>query len=99
MKDSTWKALSLVTTSALIVVVASWATAQTGIAAETGSRGGVTVEADKQRYVLAIGAATHKEADKYILYDSWDFANTREAWVLLDPHKPRSKWKAIEFEK
>ncbi len=95
MKDSHWKALSLVATSALILVVASWATAQDG--SQPPSRD-VIVEADKHRYRISIGHASAKEVDKYILYDSWDVANTKDVWFLKDPHNPRSEWKRIDLQ-
>ena len=95
MKDSHWKALSLTLTTALIVVVASFAKAQ-----NSGSVGpGVTVEADKRRYILTIGHASAKEVDKYILYDSWDLAETEDIWVLEDPHKAKSKWIRMSFDR
>jgi hypothetical protein len=95
MKDSHWKALSLSLTTALIVVVASWATAQTG-SVGPGERT-VIVEASKRRYVLTIGHRSAKEVDKYIMYDSWTLPETEEIWVLQDPHKAKSKWIRMPF--
>lgn len=95
MKDSHWKAISLSLTTALIVVVASWATAQEGSAGP--GEGKVIVEADKRRYILTIGHASAKEVDKYIIYDSWDLAESEEIWVLEDPHKAKSKWIRMPF--
>ncbi len=95
MKDSHWKAFSLTVTTALIVVVASFATAQNRSTTPTG----VTVEADKARYRMAIGHASAKEVDKYILYDSWNLAETEDIWVLEDPHKAKSKWIRMAFDR
>lgn len=96
MKDSHWKAASLALTTALIVVVASWATAQNGSVGP--GEGKVVVEADKRRYVLSIGHASAKEVDKYILYDSWNLVETEEIWVLEDPHKAKSRWVPMSFD-
>jgi len=96
MKDSHWKAASLVLTTALIIVVASWATAQTGSVGP--AKGNVIVEASKQRYVLSIGHASAKEVDKYIMYDSWHLADSEQIWVLVDPHKAKSKWTRMDFK-
>jgi len=95
MKDSHWKALSLIATSTLIIVVASWANAQDG---SQPPRREVVIEAEKDRYRLVIGHASAKEVDKYILFDTWDLPNTGDIWFLTDPHKTRGKWKRMEFE-
>ena len=95
MQDRHWKALSLLATSSLIIVVASWANAQDG--SQPPSRD-VIVEGDKDRYRLTIGHATAKEVDKYILFDTWDVANTKDIWLLNDPHKKSGEWKRMEFE-
>ena len=95
MKDSHWKLVSLSLTTALIVVVASWATAQDGSMGP--GEGSVIVESNKNRYILTIGHASAKEVDKYIIYDSWYLAETEEIWVLEDPHKAKSKWIRMLF--
>ncbi len=95
MKESHWKAASLALTTALIVVVASWATAQSSVG--TKGTGTVTVEADKARYRMAIGHASAKEVDKYMIYDSWHLADTEDIWILEDPHKAKSKWVKMSF--
>jgi hypothetical protein len=96
MKDSHWKAASLIVTTALIMIVASWATAQSGSIGPDEAK--VIVEASKQRYVLAIGHASAKEVDKYIIYDSWNLAESEEIWVLENPHKAKSKWIRMGFD-
>jgi hypothetical protein len=110
MKESYWKGFSLLVTTALIVVVTSWATAQStrdeaaqtsssdDEVAESGNIGRVVVEANKERYVLRIGHASSSENDKYILFDSWDVANTKDIWFLKDPHNTRSEWVRIKFD-
>jgi len=97
MKDSHWKAASLTLMCALIVLVASWATAQDTAAARPD--GSVIVEANKSRYTLRVGRASGMETDKYILYDTWDVAQTGQIWLLDDPHKSKGKWIRMEFGK
>jgi hypothetical protein len=110
MKESHWRAMSLVTTTTLIIVVASWASAQSRGKAETaagdpnaatvGSADGrVIIERDRTRYRIEIGYKNNNENDKYILYDSWNLVDTQDIWFLKDPHKVRSVWKRIPFEK
>ncbi len=113
MKKSFWKVISLVLMTALIVVVASWASAQSSRKskgkddkkaelpeyAEQRGAGSVIVEGNKQRYVLTIGFRNGSEQDKYILYDSWNLAETKDVWFLKDPHTVRSKWARIPFDK
>ena len=96
MKDSHWKAASLTLMTALIVLVASWATAQDTSAGRTD--GSVVVEADKRRYILTVGRAAGMEVDKYIMYDSWHLAQSGDVWILDDPHKPKSKWVRMVFD-
>ena len=96
MKDSHWKAASLVLMTTVIVFVASWASAQGTTPAR--SDGSVVVEADKRRYVLTIGKASAMETDKYIIYDSWDLGQTGDIWVLENPHKSKSTWARMEFK-
>lgn len=95
MKDSHWKAASLTVTTALIVVVASWANAQETTAAR--SDGAVIVEADKRRYVLTIGKASAMETDKYMIHDSWELGQTGDIWILENPHKAKSHWVRMQF--
>lgn len=96
MKDSFWKAASLTLMCALIVLVASWASAQG--TEPMRSDGSVVVEGDKRRYVLSIGRSSGMETDKYMLYDSWDVAQTGDIWILDDPHKSKSEWVRMEFK-
>jgi len=107
MKESHWRATSLVLTTTLIVLVASWASAQSRSKATSSSSdesdltttdGKVIIERDRRRYSLAIHAS-NTETDKYILYDTWDVAETKDIWFLEDPHKVRSTWKRIPFDK
>jgi hypothetical protein len=95
MKDSFWKLASLTLLSVLVVLVASWATAQD--TRTVPADGSVVIEADKQRYVLAIGKASAMETDKYFIYDSWSLGQSGEIWTLEDPHKAKSKWVRMSF--
>ena len=113
MKELLWKVVSLVLMTALIVVVASWASAQSSKKskdkddkkaelpdyAEQRNNGSVIVEGNKQRYVLTIGFRNGSEQDKYILFDSWNVVETKDIWFLKDPHTVRSKWTRIPFDK
>jgi len=108
MKESHWRATSLVLTTTLILLVASWATAQSrSKSTSTGeentmsesTNGQVVIERDRRRYVLVPGYATSNETDKYFLFDSWDVAETKDIWVLTDPHKIKNSWKRIPFDK
>jgi hypothetical protein len=89
MKDSFWKLASLTLLSVLVVLVASWATAQD--TSPVPSDGSVVVEGDKRRYILTIGKASAMETDKYFIYDSWHLGQTGDIWMLEDPHKAKSK--------
>jgi hypothetical protein len=82
---------------ALIVLVASWASAQDN--APVRSDGSVVVETDKRRYILTIGRSSGMETDKYMLYDAWDVAQTGDIWILDDPHKNKGKWIRMDFAK
>lgn len=107
MKESHWRATSLVLTTTLIILVASWASAQSRSKSKStdeepsmsqSTNGQVIIERDRTRYRLAIHAS-NTETDKYILYDSWDVPETKDIWFLEDPHKVRSTWKRIPFDK
>jgi len=100
--------MSLVLTTSLILFVASWATAQRPLKSTSteaddsigqSPSGQVIIERDRRRYVLVPGYATSNETDKYFLYDSWDVAETKDIWVLTDPHKVKNSWKRIPFDK
>ncbi len=105
---SHWRATSLVLTTTLIILVASWASAQSRSKSKSddssepvvvGAEGRVVIERSRGRYVLARGFAASNETDKYFLYDSWDVAETKDIWVLTDPHKVKNSWKRVPFEK
>ncbi|MFT7465600.1 MAG: hypothetical protein ACI9EF_003969 [Pseudohongiellaceae bacterium] len=109
MKESHWRVVSVVLTTTLIIVVASWAQAQSRGAKTaanddpasmtTRARGNVLIERNLSRYTLKVGFARSTEQDKYILYDTWNVAETKDIWYLEDPHKVRSTWKRIPFDK
>jgi len=108
MKESHWRATSLVLTTTLIVLVASWASAQSQSKATpkdpsepavVGAEGRVVIERSRARYVLQRGYTAANETDKYFLYDSWDVVETKDIWVLTDPHKVKNSWKRVPFEK
>ena len=113
MKEVHWKMLSLGLTTCLILLVASWASAQsrgrksdeeTATRAEetTETRAAanqVIVQADRARYRIQVGFARGNENDKIFLYDTWDVVETGDIWFLEDPHVPRCKWKRLPFSK
>lgn len=99
--------MSLVLTTTLIIVVASWASAQsrgkslegdpdTVVLENANSR--VVIESNRSRYVFRRGFAGGIETDKHFLYDSWNVGKTKDVWFLLDPHKVDSGWKRIAFD-
>jgi len=94
MKEHHWKALSLVATSALIVLVSSWAMARPSPVDFVDP----VVVKDGQRYVMTIGHASSKESDKYFLYDSWELEKTQDIWMLDKPHKPEAKWQRMTLK-
>ncbi|MFT7465601.1 MAG: hypothetical protein ACI9EF_003970 [Pseudohongiellaceae bacterium] len=100
MKNNFWRAASLALTTTLILVVASWASAQDrGDGDLVAPKGEVVIERDLFRYQITFGAVSSAENDKYILYDTWDVGNTKDIWFLEDPHKVRSSWKRMSFDK
>ena len=109
MKEVHWKLLSLTATTALILTVASWATAQSSRRGTATTAGGgdevpglppqVIVQSNPQRYFITSSIVRGSEMDKIFLYDSWDVVNTKDIWFLLDPHELRSKWKRVPFDK
>ena len=115
MKEVHWKLLSLSLTTCLLLLVASWASAQSrgrksadeepaGTRAEETDESRhaasqVIVQADRARYRIQVGFARGNENDKIFLYDTWDVVETGDIWFLEDPHVPRCKWKRLPFSK
>jgi len=98
----------------LIIVVASWATASPGgkddkkkddkdkkgtVYAEQDLPPGVVVESHKGRYSLYVAGSRGTENEKIMIIDTWDFANTFDAWMLLKPHTSSPCWARMKIDK
>jgi hypothetical protein len=101
--------------TALIVVVASWATGSPDPQSSKGkSKGsdqekrvyagedlkGVIIEKSMNRYAISVGGGSRgTDNEKIILYDSWDVANTHDVWFMDDPHTTNPRWVKIPFKR
>ena len=113
MKESFWRVTSLILTVVLIVVVASWATATPGdknkqqkdkvvpkkVYADDLTRKGIVVEQNRQRFLMFSGGSRGTDNEKLILFDSWDVANTKDVWMMKNPHTEAPKWVRIPFDR
>lgn len=111
MRDSIWKFTSLILMTLLIVMAATWSTAgkqkkQTKdkqdpkhVYADDMTRKGIVVEQNRQRYLMFSGGSRGTDNEKLVLYDSWDAANTKDTWMMKDPHTEHPRWVRIPFDK
>lgn len=113
MRDTFWKFTSLILMIVLIVVAASWSSATPQskkkkstdkedpkhLYADDEARKGIIVEQNRQRYLMFSGGSRGTDNEKLILFDSWDVANTKDVWMMKDPHTENPKWVRIRFDK